>query len=523
MPLASAVESWPLHQRSAFVSYAREAVSAARHVAAVLEGAGVRVWVDEQRISAAHPDAVVSERIWDAVAVVTDFVAILTADAVRKPWVRHEWQVAATRWLASGSPRVHIVVVDQNTDLPRVPHASVTQYGDDDSLVRALTADVLGDDAPTDDAEWTRVIDAIKLSHRIGGTAATAAVHTFETVWPTLQLRLAAAWAAGFRGRHAPLAGWLVRLGPQVDLRVPRTWLVGCLTAAYRSYDVAPNLRATLCNNLGVALCYGGRWDAARQHLAEARELCRDLDDLPGELLAVGNLALIALERGAATDAATPIAEAYALVAHARRRGLDGTARYEVDIAECLLQSHEGWLLTALGDYGAAFRRFSEHLISAEVIENRRLIAAALGRLAWLEICSGVTSDRTAVALRRYEELSVALLNPRGAANAAAWQGQLAMVEQRHAEALGWFRREATLRQMRDEPADRCRALAWGLLAAGELGDRAASVKLRHDLACAYQDVALEAADRAFVARAIAYGPLMEQREIQLYPAHVSH
>lgn len=505
MTADSALALWRPSAAYIFLSYARENAEAARHVRDLLQGAGLRVWIDEDRLHRHEPEALVSERIWDTLASATDVVAIVSRASLGKPWVVHEWQTAAARWLAGGSPRIHLLTLEQDAAVPDIPFASVTPYAQASKLAGAI-ADNTVVEIPSTPEGWERTAAQLRVEYLMGGVTAVRALHRLDALWPALHDRMAAAAQAGFAGRYAPAATLLRRLGPLLDLRADREWLVAHLTAASSSDDVPLEERSRLQNNLGVLHGYRGEWRDARRWTRRAIAHCEQLGDLSGVAVGIGNMALLALEAGAYARAMAEIDRARIVLASARRQtrgSADRDVAAELANTEGILLNHEGCVHALSGRFDDAAQCFSEHLAIAEILEQRRFIAVALGRLAWTDVLRGRTTWRTRLGFERYRQLAIATLNPRGAANAAAWEAQLCLREGNPVQAAAWLQQELELRELLQERVDLCRSLAWAVIAAvqGRAPGQAASQASR--LREAIQSVELGEPDTALVARAL--------------------
>jgi hypothetical protein len=490
-----------------FISYARENADAARSVMGALQQVGLRVWFDEELLHRNAPELLVSERIWDTLASATDFVALVSRDALRKPWVLHEWQTASARWLAAGAPRIHVVVLEQGATVPEIPFVSLTRFEEAHNLARSLALEDARVPAPGSDAEWDGICARLRAEYLMGGATAARAVHQFDALWPLLRERMSLAAANAFEGLHAAAIPWLRSLGPLLDLRVDRQWLVATLTQACDSAGVDARDRAMLQNNLGVLHAYRGEWAAGEHFLRRAIAGCEQLDDVAGTAVGFSNLALIALESGRLAEVMENTRIVRQVLAAGRSRAStpsdDGFAA-ELASTEGLVVNHEGCVAALRGDYDLARQCFSEHLAIAEILEHRRFIAVAMGRLAWTDILQQRTSWRTRLSLNRYRTLSVATLNPRGAANAAAWEAQLCLQENDPQRAASLLREELGLRELLHERVDACRSLAWSLIAADMRGERDEAERFAVRLRTLSGEIQVGPHDTGLIARALA-------------------
>lgn len=504
MPADPAVAQWRPSAAYIFLSYARENAEAARHVRDLLQGAGLRVWIDEERLHRNEPESLVSERIWDTLASTTDVVAIVSRASLGKPWVVHEWQTAATRWLAGGSPRIHLLTLEQDAAVPDLPFASVTPYADAGRLVSAIGNNPVVE-IPSTPEGWERVASQLRVEYLMGGVTAVRALHRLDALWSALQERMDAAARAGFTGPDAHAATLLRLLGPLLDLRADRDWLVAHLTAASLSDCVPVEERCRLQNNLGVLHGYRGEWRDATRWTRQAIAHCESLGDVSGVAVGIGNLALLALEAGAYDVSMTEIGRARQVLASARHQAggsADRNLATELANTEGILLNHEGCVHALRGQFDDAARCFSEHLAIAEILEQRRFIAVALGRLAWTDVLRGRTDWRTRLGFQRYRHLAIATLNPRGAANAAAWEAQLCLAEGNPVQAAAWLQQELELRELLQERVDRCRSLAWSVITAVQGGTPGDAASLAERLREAVRSVELGQPDAALMARA---------------------
>lgn len=443
-----------------FISYAHESEESALEVARILDELGIRVWIDRERMHSEEHSGVVSERIWNALAEATDVIAVACKVSIQKPWVLHEWQTAATRWLATGYPRIHILILDKGLDLPKLPFYSVLEANDE--LLPALS-ELFSEEQKTKESDsiddWAQKARRLRSQYLMGGSTAVRAIHEFDAAWANFKSMIDRHQTNGWGDNEYP-AKFLVWLGQILDLRVPRKWLWEVLESAVQS-RVTTYDRSILKNNLGISLLYGGEIDSARSWFHSSSEDCKSEFDHVGEAIAHGNLALLHLEIG-------QFDEANAQVRFARdaltRATWNGGTRGSIIGAEALLVNHLGRIHLHMGHYEDARRAFTSQVTMGELIESRRLIGVGLGFYALADIYEVTNRLSADLALDRYRDISLGSLNPSGVANAAGWRAILRFSEGDSKECIRLINEEITLRTNREEFFELRRAFAWKAL-----------------------------------------------------------
>jgi len=432
---------------------------------------------------------VVSARVWEALGSCTDFVAVLTRSALAKPWVEHEWNVASAQWIATGQPRIYLAVSEDVHAIPEIPFTKIfklVELNDDAENLFALEAT---ESRVTNSIALNSVVQNLRSKYLMGGPTAVQAVHTFDDIFPTLQARLNTAAEASFTVDFSQELSWLRQLSLFFDLRSDQRWLQSVLSSAVHADHVDREAKNILLNNLGITYIYTGDWRAAEGAFSQASASCFDSKDYIGVAIAEANLALVALERG--DMAAVPHYLERARSALGENRDwtvLDRNGFVETVGTFANISSHEGRRLARQHDKKSAFVCFSEQLALGEILENRRMIGASLGRMGWLDVRTNSVRIRTRPALQRYLRTSLATFNLNGVALANVWLGQLAILEGRFDVALSHFKEELLLRRKRKIVLDMLRALSWCSLAsrcagisnqyASELTEFALSVEL---------------------------------------------
>ena len=415
--------------RLAFISHASENAALAARVAVALGRASMRTWLDDDQLHRLAPETLASSRIWDALAASTDFVALVSSAAMKKLWVVHEWQVASARWLASGMPRIHVVLCESELELPNLPYLNLFHADDtlDDELVRIFSSSESGIEIPQKDEDWSQVIGKLRSQYLMGGPTAAQAVHYFDYLFPELARRIDKASDAEFSLGHQVELRWLLSLARLLDLRAKPQWLREKLEVACHAEELEISTRNKFQNNLGTSYVYSGKWDEAAGWISKAIEGCKQQGDLAGLAMGLGNLALLEVERGDVQAASNWLREGRLALARAANQlelQPDRNLLMEVLGTEGNLNNHEGRIHARLGAFERAYVCFANHLAITESLENRNGIGVALGWIAYTDILCQRTTLRTTMALRRYMSLSIESFNPRGAANAHAWNGQ---------------------------------------------------------------------------------------------------
>ena len=432
------------------MSHASEDRPLAASVAKSLRSGGIRPWLDRDHLVTDAGHELAASRIETALDSITDFVAIVSRRARTKPWVVHEWQSAAARWLATGHPAIH-VVLDGSTGIPaELPAVSVTpaaRLGSLSDNIRTVVAARELDASALDELTMR-----VRTEFLIGGASAVRALHGFDAAWPVLADEIDRAAETEFDDPER--AVWLRRLGPLIDLRVDRGWARSAYAAALTPGNpVDIETKAIIANNLGVLEAFAGAWNAATRRFAEALAMCEREDDLEGVLLAHGNLALTCLEAQDWAGASEALS-AWEVVATRR-----SDAMHDQMGPRALYESHQGRLAAAQGKADIARLHALEHLRLGTLLEQPRQVAAALGFLARDGIDAGRYDAEHQRMLDRYRSMSVTLLNPRGFANANRWQARGEAAQGRISVALTLLDEEVDLRRHLQEHAEQQRAL----------------------------------------------------------------
>lgn len=452
--------------RLAFISHASEDDDLADEVAQILTAIQVRTWIDNAELHRNSPLELVGTRVWDGLQSATDVIAIASQVATEKPWVKHEWLTASGSWLASGSPRIHIVTRGRLVAVPELPYTSLTAEGE--SLAPSLRKEFAPTDPstlyPATQVEWAALGRDLRSQYLMGGPTAVQAIHRFDLILPELVRVVDAAVAANFEGEHVPVLNLVRTLALLLDLRADPSWLSTILEVAAKTAAIELRSRNILLNNAGMANAYVGNWGPARQSLVAAVDGCNEDNDLSGAAMACGNIALIELDRGDIAAAEEWILKARQVLDEASKdlnEQSDRNVVVEALTTRGNLANHLGRVHVARGQQSEAIRHFGIHLAIAESLESRRAIGVALGRAAWAHLILGEIEDYTGILLERYMAISVSTFNPRGIANAHNWLGQLWVIKGNHGSALQNFHEEFGLRVHLQDRLGMIQSLCW--------------------------------------------------------------
>jgi hypothetical protein len=443
--------------KEVFVSYAHESSTSAHRIAAILRNFGIRVWIDVGVLQTDTHTTVVSHEIAEAISRATDFVAVVCENSKRKPWIKHETELAAARWLATGRPRIHVALSDAGASLPSIPFTSLTKVfdGNEGAVLRAINTDFKPPETTPTDAQVKETILRLREQFLMGGSTAASALNEFESLWPTLETYIT---RQALTQSDDEAARWaLARLGKLIDARISRSWLTSLGDQLTNRFS-ASEIDGIVTNNIGIAHLYTGSLRQAQYWFSKSLMICEQLGDKPGVAYAHVNLALVDIERADESGARARIAEC-----RSSARALQGSLEYhrvwlEVD-GLCL--SHLGMLAMENGKFAEARNLFYEQLLRMELIDSARGKGIALGSIAIANVFAGEPSDSDVDLLQRYLKLSIEFLNPSGAANAMAWLGLANYSAGKRVDGIRLIEQATSLQMLNRESLETRRNHAW--------------------------------------------------------------